>query len=105
MKLNFLTNLALLSCLDQITGFVFVNQPTTLAVRNSQSFSLKMSDDAKADDAKVCIVTGASRGIGRCIALELNRAGKVKLVINDIEPMKEEAEKGNGALRVKPPVA
>jgi len=35
----------------------------------------------------------ASTGIGKCIALELCRTGNVKLVINDIEPMREEAEK------------
>eukprot|EP00579_Thalassiosira_antarctica_P025040 CAMPEP_0202020738 /NCGR_PEP_ID=MMETSP0905-20130828/45102_1 /ASSEMBLY_ACC=CAM_ASM_000554 /TAXON_ID=420261 /ORGANISM="Thalassiosira antarctica, Strain CCMP982" /LENGTH=259 /DNA_ID=CAMNT_0048582395 /DNA_START=140 /DNA_END=922 /DNA_ORIENTATION=- len=50
-------------------------------------------DVVSTDDAKVCLITGASRGIGKCIALELNRAGNVKIVVNDIEPMKEEAEK------------
>jgi len=45
------------------------------------------------DDSKVCLVTGASRGIGKCIALELSKAdANVKIVINDIEPMKKEAE-------------
>ncbi len=34
-----------------------------------------------ADDAKVCLVTGASRGLGRAIALELGRAGQ-KVVVN-----------------------
>jgi len=34
-----------------------------------------------ADDAKVCLVTGASRGLGACIALELGKAGQ-KVVVN-----------------------
>jgi len=34
-----------------------------------------------ADDAKVCLVTGASRGLGRAIALDLGRAGQ-KVVVN-----------------------
>ncbi len=29
----------------------------------------------------------------KSIAQELNRAGNVKIIVNDIEPMKEEAEK------------
>lgn len=34
-----------------------------------------------ADDAKVCLVTGASRGLGAAIALELGKAGQ-KVVVN-----------------------
>jgi len=34
-----------------------------------------------ADDAKVCLVTGASRGLGRAIALDLGKAGQ-KVVVN-----------------------
>ncbi len=34
-----------------------------------------------ADNAKVCLVTGASRGLGAAIALELGRAGQ-KVVVN-----------------------
>lgn len=34
-----------------------------------------------ADDAKVCLVTGASRGLGASIALELGKAGQ-KVVVN-----------------------
>ncbi len=34
-----------------------------------------------AEDAKVCLVTGASRGIGKAIALELGKYG-CKVVIN-----------------------
>jgi 3-oxoacyl-[acyl-carrier protein] reductase len=55
-----------------------------------------MSDDSPDkinDDAKVCLITGSSRGIGKCIALELFKQGNVKIVINDIEPMRDEAEK------------
>ncbi len=77
-------------------GFVPVSR-RVYANRNYNLGTLQMSnnDDASAnnlDDSKVCLVTGASRGIGKCIALELAKAGNVKVVINDIEPMKEEAE-------------
>jgi len=34
-----------------------------------------------ADDAKVCLVTGASRGLGRAIALEFGKAGQ-KVIVN-----------------------
>ena len=34
-----------------------------------------------ADDAKVCLVTGASRGLGAAIAIELGKAGQ-KVVVN-----------------------
>jgi 3-oxoacyl-[acyl-carrier protein] reductase len=34
-----------------------------------------------ADDAKVCLVTGASRGLGAAIALELGKQGQ-KVVVN-----------------------
>lgn len=36
---------------------------------------------AVAEDAKVCLVTGSSRGLGKAIALELGKAGQ-KVVIN-----------------------
>lgn len=45
--------------------------------RNVASSQLRMV----ADDAKVCLVTGASRGLGAAIALELGQAGQ-KVVVN-----------------------
>lgn len=47
------------------------------AVPKSSTSSLSMV----AEDAKVCIVTGASRGLGRSIALELGKNG-CKVVVN-----------------------
>ena len=45
------------------------------------------------DEATVCLITGASRGIGKCIALELFKARKnAKIIVNDIESMKVEME-------------
>ncbi|KAL7539556.1 hypothetical protein ACHAXR_009387 [Thalassiosira sp. AJA248-18] len=73
----------------------FVAKTATHSFRVPRYTTLDMADDMinTADDVPVCLITGASRGIGKCIAQELNRAGNVKIVVNDIEPMKEEAEK------------
>lgn len=47
----------------------FVTKPTTVhSFRVPQFTSLKMAEDgvnASGDDAKVCLITGASRGIGK----------------------------------------
>lgn len=52
--------------------------PLNVATSRSASTSqLRMV----ADDAKVCLVTGASRGLGASIALELGKAGQ-KVVVN-----------------------
>lgn len=80
--------------LSTTSAFTSVNHVT---IHSSRSPSLvQMSDDSPDkinDDAKVCLITGSSRGIGKCIALELFKQGNVKIVINDIEPMRDEAEK------------
>jgi 3-oxoacyl-[acyl-carrier protein] reductase len=51
---------------------------------------LRMADAAAPSDAKVCLVTGASQGIGKSIALELGRNGQ-KVVINHIQGCEEDA--------------
>lgn len=46
------------------------------SVRHASSSELRMV----ADGAKVCLVTGASRGLGASIALELGKAGQIVVV-------------------------
>eukprot|EP00984_Skeletonema_dohrnii_P005001 scaffold1769_cov132-Skeletonema_dohrnii-CCMP3373.AAC.18 len=88
---------SILALASTAKGFVHLSKHV-YTNRNIHHGTLQMSnDDAAAsnlnDSSKVCLVTGASRGIGKCIALELSKAGdNVNVVINDIEPMKEEAE-------------
>ena len=67
---------ALTVLLTSVDGFV---QPMGFRPRStmSQSSSLNMV----ADDAKVVLVTGSSRGLGRAIALDLGKAGQ-KVIIN-----------------------
>jgi hypothetical protein len=60
--------------------------PLTFAPRLSRSSSLQMV----ADDAKVCLVTGSSRGLGKAIALELGKAGQ-KVVINYVSDGSKDA--------------
>jgi 3-oxoacyl-[acyl-carrier protein] reductase len=51
--------------------------PLNIRQASSSASQLRMV----ADDAKVCLVTGASRGLGAAIALELGKAGQ-KVVVN-----------------------
>jgi NADP-dependent 3-hydroxy acid dehydrogenase YdfG len=61
---------------------------TPLSFVPRQTSSIQMV----ADDAKVCLVTGSSRGLGKAIALELGKAGQ-KVVVNYVsEGSKESAE-------------
>lgn len=56
------------------------------------AFGGKSSLQMVADDAKVCLVTGSSRGLGKSIALELGKAGQ-KVVVNYVsDGSKESAE-------------
>jgi len=61
----------------------FVSSPRSSATRSS---SLQMV----ADDAKVILVTGSSRGLGKAIALELGKHGQ-KVVVNYVSPGSQEA--------------
>lgn len=63
-------------------------QPMRLAPksRSATSSSLNMV----ADDAKVILVTGASRGLGKAIALDIGKTGQ-KMVINYISDSSKEA--------------
>ena len=63
------------------TAFIF--QPTAPRFSYPKT-ELQMADGAsEVDDGKVCLITGSSRGIGKCIALELTKAKpNSKIVIN-----------------------
>ena len=84
IALALVTTLAIL-CTSK--GFV---HKTAFAPRTTW---LRMADAAAPSnnvDAKVCLVTGASQGIGKSIALELGRNGQ-KVVINHIQGCEEDA--------------
>jgi 3-oxoacyl-[acyl-carrier protein] reductase len=74
----------------QAESFAF--QP--MQIRTTSTASLKMASAPSGDDnSKVCLITGASRGIGKCIAKELsNKDPKTKICINYLDGMEEEAE-------------
>ena len=44
------------------------------------------------ENTRVCLITGASRGIGKCIAKELGKDPRAKICINYITGMEDEAE-------------
>jgi 3-oxoacyl-[acyl-carrier protein] reductase len=64
-----------LICITTASGFVARFPGQVPAFRRSSCITMV------AEDAKVCLVTGASRGLGRAIALELGKAG-CKVVVN-----------------------
>jgi short chain dehydrogenase len=89
---------AALLLLSTGTGHAFLG--TTLRPFLVPSTSSSRSADATsssrlhmvASDAKVCLVTGSSRGLGKAIALELGKCGQ-KVVINYVsDSSKESAE-------------
>ena len=65
MKVGFV--LANTLVLTTLCAEAFVAKPTTIhSVRTPRHTALKMTEDVvSADDAKVCLITGASRGIGK----------------------------------------
>jgi 3-oxoacyl-[acyl-carrier protein] reductase len=69
--------LLLASSVGSAHAFLGTKLPASSFVRATSSSSLQMV----AADAKVCVVTGSSRGLGKAIALELGKHGQ-KVVIN-----------------------
>ena len=83
MKLNIIITSAMIAAASVVEGCV-ANRNYIRAPRYT---TLAAADETKSDDdATVCLITGASRGIGKCIAHELNRAGNIKIIINELHP-------------------
>jgi len=61
----------------------FMSKPSTLAfgAKKASVATSSSSLSMVADDAKVCLVTGASRGLGKAIALDLGKQG-CKVIVN-----------------------
>ena len=74
-KMKFISALVIAS-LTACNAFA-PSTPLNIRTTSSTPSQLRMV----ADDAKVCLVTGASRGLGAAIALELGKAGQ-KVVVN-----------------------
>mmetsp|Transcript_31866 Transcript_31866/g.46332 ORF Transcript_31866/g.46332 Transcript_31866/m.46332 type:complete len:290 (-) Transcript_31866:54-923(-) len=66
---------SLLLLASSADAFTFTQNTRSFGVKNGSSLNMV------AEDAKVCLVTGASRGLGRAIALDLGSAGN-KIVVN-----------------------
>jgi hypothetical protein len=78
MKSSIAYLLVLAGVVTTTDAFLGVTTTRRFASSSSSSSSLRM---AVAEDAKVCLVTGSSRGLGKAIALELGKAGQ-KVVVN-----------------------
>lgn len=76
---------AALALLLSAEGFA----PIATTTRSSSASSLRMV----ADDAKVVLVTGSSRGLGRSIALDIGKAGQ-KVIINYVSDGSKESAEG-----------
>jgi hypothetical protein len=89
-KLHLLTNMKL------FTAFLLASTAAAFAPATPLSFAATRrgasasSMQMVADDAKVCLVTGSSRGLGKAIALELGKAGQ-KVVVNFVSDGSKES--------------
>lgn len=75
--MKFFSALVLGALASTASAFAPATPLNVATARSASTSQLRMV----ADDAKVCLVTGASRGLGACIALELGKAGQ-KVVVN-----------------------
>lgn len=83
--MNFVASLLIVASLVVVNTSAFA--PVTPLLRSSSpSSTLRMV----ADDAKVILVTGSSRGLGKSIALELGKAGQ-KVVVNYVSDSSKES--------------
>ena len=73
--------LAILAGISCTNAFMSFSTNTVTRSVTPRAFSKRSSLSMVADDAKVCLVTGASRGLGRAIALDLGKEG-CKVVVN-----------------------
>lgn len=69
------------TAVSTVSAFGTLSHRPTFQVSNVGARLSSSSLNMVADDAKVCLVTGASRGLGRAIALDLGREG-CKVVVN-----------------------
>lgn len=89
MKYSLLSSLFLVAFPWTSSAFhsAFVPRRTTVAPKSSTALSMV------AENAKVILVTGSSRGLGRSIALDLGAHGQ-KVIVNYVsDGSKESAEK------------
>jgi hypothetical protein len=95
------------TAVSTVSAFGTLSHRPTFQASNVGARLSSSSLNMVADDAKVCLVTGASRGLGRAIALDLGRQG-CKVIVNYAAsegPAKEVVEEikklGGDAIAVK----
>lgn len=86
--MNFLSLIAFTAIFADVSAFT--NKQFSFAPHIAFRTMSKSSLSMVADDAKVCLVTGSSRGLGKSIALELGKAGQ-KVVINYVSDGSKDA--------------